>query len=418
LIIEIPFGTTTEKVIVDDDSAEIIYPKSCHTEDENLILKEALEKPINSQNLTDFIKNSDDLLIIVNDATRPTPTSKVLNMIFEEIRSKNFKFLIATGTHRAPTDTEYQYIFGDKYELIKGKIHVHDAKKPEDMAYFGTSKKGTEIYLNTLIKKADKIITINSVEPHYYAGYTGGRKSLIPGVASYKTTEQNHNFALYDGARTLRLGGNPVHEDMMDMLDKLGGKKIFSIQTVLDLNHKIYSASSGNIIDSFNECVTKANDVYSVPIKEKAEIVVTVASHPMDIDFYQSHKALVNGRSALKEGGILILVSECRDGLGKRTFFDYLSSSKNPEEVLEKTRQKYELGCHIAANIAKIVSKNEIWAVTSIDDTSIEKMFIKPYKHLKNALDDGRKKKGNPKVLFLMQGNVTVPIPIREEQRA
>ncbi|MBU1626382.1 nickel-dependent lactate racemase [bacterium] len=407
--IEIPYGISTISVSLKDVVPEILYPKSFTIENEEKTLKDAIENPIDSRNFHEFIYGEEELLIIVNDATRPTPTAKILHLLFPFIKNKKLKFLIAAGTHRAPIENELITIFGVIYELIKDSIHIHDARKFDLMTFYGTTKRGTKIYLNNILDKAKKIITINSVEPHYYAGFTGGRKSILPGIASYETIEQNHKFALSEGAQSLKLIGNPVHEDMIEALDSLEGKEIFSIQTVLDLHHRIYTATAGNIHHSFNSCIVKALDVFSVPIKEKADIVVTAASHPLDIDFYQSHKAIDNGKHALKENGILILVSECRDGIGLRTFYEYLCDASKPDDVITNANHHYKLGCHIAANIARIVSKNEIWAVTNLDDSDLKKMFMKPYKSLQTALDDALKKKKNPKVIFLMQGSVTVP---------
>jgi lactate racemase len=409
LKIEIPYGKSFKTITLKDIVPQIIYPYSVEIDNKEKILMDALDNPINSKNFKEFIKGDEKLLIIVNDGTRPTPTAKILEIIFPFLKDKNYEFIIATGTHRAPTEEELGIIFGNIYDFVKSKIHIHDAKKFDQMKFHGITKKGTKVYLNKVLDRFRKVILINSVEPHYYAGFTGGRKSILPGVAYCETIEQNHKFALSEEAQSLELLGNPIHEDMIDAISLLINKEFFSIQTVLNLHHEIYFASAGNIQDSFNLSAEKSLDVFSVPIKEKADIVVTMASYPLDIDFYQSHKAIDNGKLALSENGILILVSECRDGIGPRVFYEYLCDSEEPIDVLVKTKEKYKLGCHIAANIARIVMKKEIWAVTSLDDISVKKMFMKPYNELQAALDDALKIKKNAKVLFLMQGSITVP---------
>ena len=313
MLIEIPYGKD-ERInvnIEDKFVSEIVTPNKVPIGNEVETIQNAVSNPINSSNFHDFLKDSKDILFIVNDATRPTPTAKVLDIIYDDIKGYNIKFIVATGIHRAPTEDEYVQIFGKHYQEFKDIIYAHDSKKEEDMVYLGTSKNGTEMLVNKIGVDADKIVIIGSVEPHYFAGYTGGRKSFLPGIASYKTIEQNHKLALSPKAKSLALEGNPVHEDMIDAL-KTVKKDIFAIMTILDMDHNIYAATSGNIYDSFTAAIDKANDVFVVKIKEKADIVVSVAKFPMDIDLYQSQKAIDNAKLALKEDGILIVVSKCR----------------------------------------------------------------------------------------------------------
>jgi len=320
------------------------------------------------------------------------------------------KFILATGIHRAPTEEEFKCIFGKYYSELKDRIYVHDSKKEEDMVYIGTSVNGTEMYVNKLGVQAHKVIIIGSVEPHYFAGYTGGRKSFLPGIASYKTIEQNHKHSLLPEANALVLDGNPVHEDMIDALRTIENKEIFSIQTVLDRDRRIYACTAGHIHDSFFAAVKKAHEVFCPEIKEKADVVVSVATYPMDVDLYQSQKALENGKLALREGGILIMVSKCREGIGERSFFELLASCKTPLETLERINKGYKLGYHKAAKIAEIATWAEIWGITDLKDEDIEAAFIKPFHDIQEAIKTAIEHKGSKaKVLFLMDGTITVP---------
>ena len=175
----------------------------------------------------------------MNDGTRPTPTCKVLDALAERMDLTKARYLVATGAHRAPTEEEYRFIFGKHYDLLRDRIHSHDARK-DKCVFLGKSKNGTEMHINEMAVNADRLIIITSVEPHYFAGYTGGRKSFLPGVASFKTIEQNHLLAMKNEAQALVLDGNPVHEDMMDALSGIKGKPIFAIQVVLDRHQDIY----------------------------------------------------------------------------------------------------------------------------------------------------------------------------------
>ena len=208
----------------------LIEPNEVKIGDETEVIRKALANPSGYKSLRDFLKDARDVLFIVNDPTRPTPTSRVLDIIQDDIAGHKVSFIVATGIHRKPTEEEYLQIFGEKlYAKYKDCIHVHEAKKSEDMVYLGTSKNGTEMKVNRLGVDAHKIVIITSVEPHYFAGYTGGRKSFLPGIASYETITQNHKLALKREACALKLEGNPVHQDMIDALSTVK-KEIFRHQ--------------------------------------------------------------------------------------------------------------------------------------------------------------------------------------------
>ncbi|KPJ72749.1 general glycosylation pathway protein [candidate division TA06 bacterium DG_78] len=411
--IKVPYGKDEmlQVTLPEENVMSIVYPNKVEEQNETEILLKAIENPIHSKSFTDFLSDAKGVLFIANDGTRPTPTAKVLDIIYDKIKDKNIKFIIATGVHRGPTQEEFDFIFGKYYNTFKDRIHVHDSKKEEDMVHIGTSKNGTEMYVNRLGMEAHKIVIIGSVEPHYFGGYTGGRKSFLPGIASRKTIAQNHKHALKLEAQALALDGNPVHEDMIDALKTIADKEIFSIQTVLDGERRLYGVTCGHIHDSFYAAIDKAKEVFCVKIPEKADIVVSVAPYPMDIDLYQSQKALDNGKLALKEGGILIMVSKCRTGIGEPTFFELLSSSDSPQKALETIDKGYKLGYHKAAKMAEIGTWAEMWGVTDLEDNDMSAIFIKPFHDLQEALNKAIEKKGkNSKVIFLMDGSITVPM--------
>lgn len=397
--------------IPDENLAGVVRPNEVEIGDERNTIFQAIENPINSKDFEKFLSDAKDVLFIVNDGTRPTPTSKILDIIYDKIKDKNIKFIIATGIHRAPTEEELKFILGDNLDSLRDRIHVHDAKKEEDMVFIGKSKNGTEMWVNKLGVEAHKIVIISSVEPHYFGGYTGGRKSFLPGIASYKTIEQNHKYAMRKEAQPLVLEGNPVNEDMEDAIKTIQDKEIFSIMVVLDRHQNIYAATAGHIYDSFHAAIEKANEVFAVKIKEKADIVVSVAPFPMDVDLYQSQKAIENGKLALNDGGIIILISKCRDGIGDKVFFNLLASSSDAKEVLDTIERGYKLGYHKAARIVDASQKGEIWAVTDLEDEIVKKAFMKPYPGIQEAVDAAIARKGkDAKILFLMDGSVTVPV--------
>lgn len=410
LKLQIPFGSATETVELDERNVELVlYPNSVRSGDEMKILRRAIDNPINSPKLDAFLEGRKNILVIVNDATRPTPTSRIMQIIYPVLKSKDFKILIATGSHRAPTEEEYDFIFGRLYPEIRDRVVVHDAKNSECVS-IGKTRHGTEMCLNKLVTEADAIIPIGSVEPHYFAGYTGGRKSLLPGVASYDTITANHKLAISQQAQALKLKGNPVAEEMDDAEALFLKLNIFSIMTVLDSNHRTYAAAAGNLRDSFQSLIKKADEVFCVPIKRQADIVVTVATEPTDIDLYQSQKALDNGKYAMKDGGIIILVSACRSGIGSQTFIDLLGSEKTCEAVIERLNREYKLGYHKAGKMAEIGLKAHMWAVTPLDPEIVKKAHMRPFQTVSAALKEALKEKGqDAKVIFIMDGGLTIP---------
>lgn len=214
---------------------------------------------------------------------------------------------------------------------------MHDNRQESSLRPLGKTSRGTPLFFSRLAFEADGIIVIGSVEPHYFAGYTGGRKFLLPGLAGLESTVMNHSLAADERSRILALGGNPVHEDMMEALEVFGRfDDIFSIQLVVNAEHEISYASSGHIVRSFEGAIKHAKEIYVPTVAERADIVISVAKPPLDIDLYQSQKAVDNVKLAVKQDGVIILVSPCRDGIGDRGFYDLLASGPEMKRGVHK----------------------------------------------------------------------------------
>lgn len=375
----------------------------------------AVAHPIGSAPLSSFLEGGASVLVIINDATRPTPTTLVLDEIANLLDAAGARLIVATGAHRAPTEDEYRQILGKHYNRLRSRTFAHAARDESFLVDLGKTRNGTPILLNKAVFEADRIIAIGSVEPHYFAGYTGGRKAFLPGVAGFATIQANHKLALSPLARALELERNPVSQDMDDALNLIT-IPTFSIMTVLDKDQNLAWCSAGDIRASFKEAVEKANSIFCVPIDGLFDIVVSAARYPMDIDLYQSQKAIENGSLALADGGSLILVSSCRDGVGDKAFLELMGSASSPAGVLEKISAGYKLGYHKAAKIALLAQRAEILAYTELDPEAVKKAFIAPCADLQTALDDaiarcamaspGRR----PRVCVIPDGSVTVPL--------
>lgn len=412
--IDISYGEQQFCVNIPADCV-VLTPKKVKKKDEHKIIDDALRHPIDAGSFQEFLKNAQELLVIVNDASRPSATAKILEHIHPSLsKIPKVEYLVATGSHRPPTPEEYRYIFGRFYDLLKPQIFTHDARNPQIMTYLGKSTRGTEVSMNKMVLDYRHILIIGSVEPHYFAGYTGGRKAFLPGVSAYRTIEMNHKFALSKEARSLNLKGNPVHEDMIEISTMVKERSIFSMQTVMTEERDIYAMATGDLYKTFEAMLPYANEVFCMPLERKGNIVITVAPYPMDIDLYQSQKALDNAKLAVEHGGIIILVSQCRMGVGEDNFLKLLCKARTPQAILDILQEEYKLGYHKAAKIAEIATYAQIWAVTDLEDDIIRKAMFTPYHDAQTAIHDAvRTIKGKgmePHVIVMPAGSLTIPL--------
>ncbi len=409
----VPYGTGTVAVdIPDANVAAVVRPKRVPATDEKQTLRRAFDDPAGGPPLDTFLAGVARLVVIVNDATRPTPTAKVLQLIHPLVTGvPDVRLVVATGAHRAPTDDQLGGILGSTRGFYDERLVVHDARHPAHVVSVGVTSRDNEVLLNRVVAGASDILIVGSVEPHYFAGYTGGRKSILPGVAGFETIERNHGFAMDPASLPGALDGNPVHEDMADAVSLLHDQRIFTIMTVLDAEHRVCAAAAGDIEEAFAAAVREARAVFEIPVERKADVVVAVATSPLDADLYQSHKALEHGRLALREGGVLILVSECGHGVGERAYVDVLERTLSPREALLALEEGYRFGNHKVAHIADLASRFDLWAMTGLGDSPVlESIFMTPFDTLQQALDAALEREGqDAQVLFLMDAGVTVP---------
>jgi nickel-dependent lactate racemase len=326
--------------------------------------------------------------------------------------------LVATGAHRGATEEEYSRILGRQHSRLRPRASSHDARDASCLIDLGRTSRGTPVLLNRLAAEADRVIATGSVEPHYFAGFTGGRKAFFPGVAGFATIEANHRLALDSRAASLALGGNPVHEDLVEALSFVT-TPVFALMAVLDGEQRVAAAAAGDIAGSFAAAVAEARRIFSVPVPRRASVVLSVAREPMDIDLYQSQKAIDNGAAALADGGTLILLSSCREGLGDKEYAALLASSADPAAALEAIGSGYRLGWHKAAKMAQVSARATVQAKTELDGKLLRSLFIEPVVDLQEAVDRAlaRTVPGcAPGLILLPDGCLTVPDPAGRPQ--
>lgn len=412
-LVEVPYGPGLIEIhLPPANLAGVVRPNSVTTRDPDEVLAQALDCPADGLTLDEYLGPASFVLIIINDATRPTPTAQMLDHILPRLKGRRHQILVATGTHRAPTPEELSRLLGRHIQDLGPQLMVHDCGREGDLVLVGRTSRGTELVFHRAAVEAGRVVVLGSVEPHYYAGYTGGRKGLMPGVAGRRSIEMNHAFALDPRARPLALKGNPCHEDMEEAVRLLRPGGVYGLNVVLNRQKGIYAAAAGNLSASFLAAAALADDVFAAPVHAQADVVVSVATPPLDNDLYQMQKVIEHGRLALKKGGILIAVSPCREGLGPSHYLSQLHAASCPEEVLSLAAGTYSLGDHKAVKIAEVKLNGDLWAVTGLSPRELEKAFITPYSSLQQAVDNALKLKGpRAEILFLPSGSLTVPVP-------
>jgi lactate racemase len=430
--IEIPYGDETMLVRIPERNLIAVLKPSdcCPFHDTAVALKQAADE------CAAFVGDSQRVLVLVNDYTRPTPNAPILAALSPVLSGRDFKALVCLGTHRPPTDPEFERIFGSDFlnsSLIthRSSLLCHDSKDKTKLFFLGKTSFGTDVWLNKELLWADKIITINSIEPHYFAGYTGGRKGFLPGIAGYDTTAANHNMVTRPGSQTFGLEGNPVHEDMTEAA-KMVPRPVFSIQLVQDRHHALLAIHSGDLFRSFDAATKDAHKVFALPVTERADIVMSVLRPPYDINFYQAQRAVEFARPVLKNPSVHITVSACRDGTGNDSFIKVFQGCSSPSDILQSAtcnqqsqiapgsspqpltpspESRSVLGWHKSARLAQIMHTADLCTVMGVDDEVVKSVFMHPYKTAQDALDAAFARLGqDARVYIIPDAGSVVPV--------
>ncbi|WP_028308513.1 nickel-dependent lactate racemase [Desulfitibacter alkalitolerans] len=303
------------------------------------IVEKALSEPINSEALSKLAENKENIVIITSDHTRPVPSHITMPLILSEIRKVNenakITLLISTGMHRPMSDEEISLRFGEEV-LRQVSVVNHLAEKDEDMVFLGILPSGGELWINRLAMKADLLLAEGFIEPHFFAGYSGGRKSVLPGIASHKTVLFNHNsdFINSPHARTGILKNNPIHKDMVWAVEQ--SKLAFIVNVIINSKKEIIHCVAGHPIKAHEqgcEFVEKLTAVEPIP----ADIIVsTNGGYPLDQNVYQAVKGMTAAEATAKSGAIIIMVAGCREGLGGDKFYHQMADASSPKETMEK----------------------------------------------------------------------------------
>lgn len=336
--IAIPYGKSHQTLCVPEERVRaVLRPKPLkREEDETVLIQSALENPIACQRLCEIAQSHSRVLLITSDHTRPVPSRVTIPLYLAEIRKGNPKaeitILIATGLHRKTTPAELRIKLGDEI-VDRETIVVHEAGKDELMTYFGHLPSGGELWLNHLVKENDLVVAEGFVEPHFFAGFSGGRKSILPGVAARRTVLYNHNAAFIQSpqARQGQLEGNPIHRDMLFAAKK--AKLRFVLNVLLDMDKRVIAAFAGDVERAHLEGCRLCKQLMRVPCV-RADIVITSnGGYPLDQNVYQTVKGMTAAESCVRPGGVIIMCAALGDGHGGEAFYHWFADRANAAQV-------------------------------------------------------------------------------------
>lgn len=381
------YGKTTQSAEIDDSFRLTVLSqntiKAGRPEAEEI--EYALDNPIAADRLENLAKGRHRVIIITSDITRPMPTARVLPHVLARLETAGVKdceitLVFALGSHRHHTEDEKRQLAGE--EAFR-RICCADSD-PEDTVHMGITPSGTPVDITRVVAEADFRIALGNIEYHYFAGYSGGAKALMPGVSTPAAIAANHRMMTEEGACAGRLEGNPVRMDI-EASERLCPID-FILNVVLDEDKNIVKAVAGDVTAAHRQGCAFLDTLYSCPIEEQADIVIaTQGGAPKDLNLYQTQKALDNARHAVKPGGIIILCGECPEGLGNKVFEAWMKEASRPEDLTERVRKDFRLGGHKAAAIASVLEKADVYLVSSMDPQLVKECFLKPFDSLEEA---------------------------------
>lgn len=416
--IELRYGKQDLIVSMPENCVTIIAQKETKTlENEIQELRNALREPIYTKSLRDITKSSDSVVIVFSDITRPVPYKRLLPVILGELEGipkEQIILINALGTHRKNTDQELLDHIGP--EIFYGyEIHQHDCDDGDKLLYLGRSKNKTRIFINRIFCQAEIRILTGFIEPHLFAGFSGGPKAVLPGVAGRETIHANHGPGMIasQGAGFGITYGNPIWEEMMEVA--LYNKPNFLINTTQTPDGNITGFFAGDLEKAHQAGVQYAKQSAMVPVQEKFDIVISTAGgYPLDINLYQAVKGMAVAGNIVQDGGAIILVAECKEGLPDYgEYADVLGSSRSPQELLSKiTSEEISMQDQWDAQIQAMICSRVRFFIYSegLSDDDIRKAFGVPCRDINGLIDELLREKGDKtRIAVMPHGPQIVP---------
>jgi len=393
------------------------------TNDVEGLIQEALDKPIGTVSLGELAHNkkASTACIIVNDITRPTPSESMLRLISRELNSsgipdKNITILVATGTHRANTNQELSEMLGEE-ALERFKIINHDCLDESNLLQVGITKSDMPVIINKVFVNADLRISTGIIAPHQSAGFSGGRKSVMPGIAGL-TSLKRHHGAEWRASTPVhgKLEGNMFHQEALESAQIAGLD--FIVNSVPNYKKETVAVVAGDVEKAWLEGVNYAKKVSEVIIPSLADItIVHCGGHPRDFNLYQAQKSIASAEVITKPGGTVIVLGECSDGIGGEVVQKWLEEADEPQQVMDRfNKEGFSPGTSKARAFARAQLKSKIFLVSkNICSRTLKNMFINCYDDFDSALQDACKDSNSDRVIILLR-NAPGVIPIIKQQ--
>ena len=373
-------------------------------------VRRALEAPIGSPRLRELVHPGEKIAVISSDITRPMPTYKVMPALLDElyaagVRPEDITLVFALGSHRHHTPAEQEKLAGQR---AFGEIRCVDSN-PDDCVHLGTTQAGTPVDITRVVAEADRRICLGNIEYHYFAGYSGGAKAIMPGVSTRDAIQANHSMMVRPEACAGALETNPLRMDIEEAGAICGID--FIVNVVLSEHKEIIKAVAGDPTSAHRAGCRFLDRIYRKELPRAADIVlVSQGGAPKDLNLYQTQKALDNARHAVRPGGIIVLIGSCKEGLGERVFEQWMTQSPSPDAMIERIGRDFQLGGHKAAAIAMTLKKADIYLVSDLEDDFVRSIFLTPQPDVQTALDRAFEVLGpDATVLAMPYGGSTLP---------
>jgi nickel-dependent lactate racemase len=384
-------------------------------------VRNALCNPVRGEPLLEVASRGRSVCILVSDYTRAAPNRVLIQPILEQLRRRgrsprDVRILVAYGLHKLAPEGELVEFLG-KRVVEEFEVIDHDAEDDSQLMHIGRTSFGTEVWVNKIILDSDLVIMTGLIEPHFFAGYSGGRKSILPGVAGRDSVYQNHSYNMiaHPMSRYGMLNGNPIHKDMIEAAKMAAEGRGYIVNVVMDKEGRIAKTFAGDMVEAHRAGVEYLNRLVRVKAPRRAGIVITSnGGYPLDRDLYQAVKGMATGRIVVKQGGVIIIFSECLDGVGRghEFFFRLMAEAKSPERVLERIRREEPIKDQWEAQIlAQIVMRaNVILVSNKIKDSLVEEMHLIPAQSPEEALELAEKIAGKEeKIIAIPEGPYVIP---------
>jgi len=418
--IEVPYSKELWEIEIPDKNLVGILESNAHTYKANKsqedLVHEALDNYIGSNSLEELVHGKKNMVIITSDHTRPVPSKITLPIILKRIRKINpnieVTILVSTGFHRSTTKEELINKMGK--EIVENETIInHISTNDENMIYLGKLPSGGDLKINKLAVGTELLIAEGFIEPHFFAGFSGGRKSVLPGIASAKTIMANHcsEFIASPYARTGILENNPIHTDMLYAAEQ--AKLAFILNVVIDSDKNIIKAFAGDSKLAHEAGCKFVSELAGVD-NIKADIVVTTnGGYPLDQNVYQSVKGMTAAEACCKKDGVIIMISACNDGHGGKSFYDNLANASSPKEVLEKVlkipRNETMPDQWEFQILARILDNFKVILVTDLmDPQMVKNMHMEHAYTFNEALEKAFKLRGNDATITVIPDGVSV----------